>query len=142
MAVDTGRRLGVAHAARRGPDTDCATRRPLGDAASQRVPIGFVVAEAECESERTPHHLRAIIGAQRSIPATRGKGDWRSTGIRAERRQHFPSQCYRQRALAESLFSSVKRQLSARAPGPSTCTPRMQALLLGLAYEMYRLSAC
>jgi hypothetical protein len=52
IAVDSGRRLVVAQAARRGPTNDCATLRPLVDAASQRVPIGLVVADAEFDSER------------------------------------------------------------------------------------------
>ncbi len=41
---------------------------------------------------------------------------------------------YRRRALAESVFSAVKRKLSARAPGRSLGLQRMQALVLGLAY--------
>jgi len=43
------------------------------------------------------------------------------------------------RALIESLFSSVKRKLSARAPGRSLRTQKRQALLLGLSFNLYRL---
>ncbi len=46
---------------------------------------------------------------------------------------------YAERALAETVFSVVKRKLSARAPGRATETRRLQALLLGLAYNLYRL---
>jgi len=51
----------------------------------------------------------------------------------------FPRALYSQRALVESVFSAVKRKLSARAPGRSLTTQRLQALLLGLAYNIYRL---
>jgi len=41
--------------------------------------------------------------------------------------------------LVESVFSAAKRKLSARAPGRSLETQRLQALLLGVAYDVYRL---
>ena len=43
-----------------------------------------------------------------------------------------PRRIYRRRALIESLFSSVKRKLSARAPGCSLPMQMRQALLLDL----------
>jgi Transposase DDE domain len=49
---------------------------------------------------------------------------------------------YRRRALVESVFSAVKRKLSTRAPGRSLEMQRIQALLLGLAYNLYRLKPC
>ncbi len=45
----------------------------------------------------------------------------------------------RQRAKIESIFSAVKRKLSSRAPARSLATQIRQALLLGLAYNIYRL---
>jgi hypothetical protein len=59
--------------------------------------------------------------------------------VRAEMRRAFPQRIYRRRALIESLFSSVKRKLSARAPGRSLRTQMRQALLLGLSFNLYRL---
>jgi hypothetical protein len=56
------------------------------------------------------------------IPAKRGKKTWRVRGVRAEMRRAFPRRLYRRRALIETLFSSVKRKLSARAPGHSLRT--------------------
>jgi hypothetical protein len=50
-----------------------------------------------------------------------------------------PQRIYHRRALIESLFSSVKRKLSARAPGRSLPMQMRQALLLGLSFNMYRL---
>ena len=43
------------------------------------------------------------------------------------------------RALIETTFSTAKRKLSARAPGRRLLTQRRQALLLDLAYNLYRL---
>ena len=54
-------------------------------------------------------------------------------------RTDFPTARYSQRALAESVISAVKRKLSARAPGRLLETQCRQALLLGLAYDIYRL---
>jgi len=51
----------------------------------------------------------------------------------------FPKKPYRQRSKIESIFSAVKRKLSSRAPGRSLPTQIRQALLLGLAYNIYRL---
>jgi hypothetical protein len=54
-------------------------------------------------------------------------------------RQAFPRRLCRRRSLIESLFSSLKRKLSARAPGRSLRTQVRQALLLGLSFNPYRL---
>jgi hypothetical protein len=83
--------------------------------------------------------LRQTLGAQSVIPAKRGKKTWRVHGVRAEMRRAFPQHLYRRRSLIESLFSSVKRKLSARAPGRSLRTQVRQALLLGLSFNLYRL---
>jgi Transposase domain (DUF772)/Transposase DDE domain len=72
MAVDVDRQLIVAQTAGRGPTNDCATLRPLVDAAHQRVPIALVLADAECDSERNHQHVRQILQAQSVIPAKRG----------------------------------------------------------------------
>jgi hypothetical protein len=139
MAVDVDRRFIVAQTARRGPTNDCATLRPLVDAAHQRVPIGLVLADAEFDSERNHQHIRQTLQAHSVIPAKRGGADWRIQGVRAQMRQEFPEHLYRRRALIESIISAVKRKLSARAPGRSLQTQCLQALLLGIAYNIYRL---
>ena len=54
-------------------------------------------------------------------------------------RADFPAARYRQRALVESVCSAAKRKLSARAAGRSSGTQQLQALLLGLAFHLYRL---
>jgi hypothetical protein len=56
-----------------------------------------------------------------------------------ELRADFPAVPYRQRALIESVFSATKRKLSARAAGRSSLTQQMQALLLGVAFNLYQL---
>jgi len=46
-------------------------------------------------------------------------------------RRHFPGRQYCQRAKVETIFSIMKRKLSARSPGRSLPTQILQALLLG-----------
>jgi len=139
MAVDVDSRIILAQTARRGPTNDCATLRPLVDTAHQRLPIGLVLADAEFDSERHHQHIRQVLKAHRVIPAKRGGAAWRVQGVRAQMRQEFPAHLYRRRSLIESLISAVKRKLSPRAPGRSLLTPCLQALLLGIAYHIYRL---
>lgn len=138
VAVDIPRRLILAQVAHRGPTNDCAKLRPLVKAARQKVHIAMVLADAEFDSERNHQFVRHVIGALSIIPAKRGKRTWKIKGVRAEMRKRFPRALYRQRSLVESVFSAVKRKLSARAPGRSTRMQRKQALLLGLAYDIYR----
>jgi Transposase DDE domain len=116
--------------------------RPLTEAARKVAPLGVVLADAEFDSEHNHRHVHERLGAVSVIPAKRGKATWQLRGYRAQMRVAFPSQLYRRRALVESVFSAVKRKLSARAPGRSLETQRIQALLLGLAYNLYRLRPC
>ena len=140
LAVDTQRRLILAQRAHQGPVNDCATLRPLLDeVAAAGHAIGTVVADAEFDSERNHWYIRGQFGAKSIIPAKRGKASWKLHGVRAQMRAAFPAKSYRQLVHAETLFSAIKRKLSARAPGRSLPTQRKQALLLGLAYNLYRL---
>ena len=138
VAVDVDRRLVVAQIAKRGPSNDCANLRPLVDTALSMGQVRLVLADAEFDSERNHTHVRSI-GAQSIIPAKRGKKSWRKHGVRAEMVRDFPADVYARRNLVESVFSSAKRKLSARAPGRSLQSQRLQALLLGLAYNIYRI---
>jgi hypothetical protein len=139
MAVDVDRQLIVAQTAPHGPTHDGATLRPLVDAAQRRVPIALVLADAAFDRERNHQHSRQTLQAQSVIPAKRGGAAWHIHGVRAHMRQEFPVELDRRRARIESLISAVKRQLSARAPGRSLATPCLQALLLGIADNIYRL---
>ncbi|MGH9638346.1 MAG: transposase, partial [Candidatus Angelobacter sp.] len=139
LAIDVDLRVVLAQSAHQGPTNDCATLRPLLDQAVQVNPIHLVVADAEFDSERNHLHIRQRLGAQSVIPAKRGKASWKLHGIRAQMRAAFPQATYRRRVHAETVFSAIKRKLSAKAPGRSVTTQCKQALLLGLAYNIYRL---
>lgn len=139
IVIDVLRRCVLAQAAGQGPYNDCATLRPLVSAAREATPVGLVLADAEFDSERNHLHVREVIGADSVIPAKRGKAEWKIKGVRAQMRRRFPRKRYSQRAQVESVFSAVKRKLSAKAPGRSTETQSRQALLLGLAYNIYLL---
>ncbi len=139
VAVDLDQQFVLSQLARRGPWNDGANWLAVVEAASQQTRIGLVLADAEFDSARNPTYIRQRLGAQSVIPAKRGKKTWRVQGVRAEMRRAFPQRMYRRRALIESRFSSVKRKLSARAPGRSLRTQMRQALLLGLSFNLYRL---
>jgi hypothetical protein len=139
IVVDVLRRCVLAQAARQGPYNDCATLRPLVSAAHGVMPVKLVLADAEFDSERNHRHIRDTLGADSVIPAKRGKADWKIKGVRAQMRRRFPRKRYSQRAQVESVFSAVKRKLSAKAPGRSAETQGTQAMLLGLAYNIYLL---
>ena len=139
VVVDLDQKFVLSQLARRGPWNDCANLPAVVETASQQTPIGLVLADAEFDSERNHTYIRQKLGARSVIPAKRGKKTWRVHGVRAEMRQAFPQEIYRRRALIESVFSSVKRKLSARAPGRSLHMQQRQALLLGLSFNLYRL---
>ena len=139
VTVDVDRQLLLSQTARSGPWNDCANLPALVGAANQVVPIGLVLADAEFDSERNHTYVRQQLHARSIIPAKRGKKTWRIHGVRAEMRHDFPRRQYARRALVETVFSTIKRKLSARAPGRTLFMQLRQALLLGLAYNLYRL---
>jgi len=139
VTVDVDRQIILAQAARTGPWNDCANLPLLVEAANQVTPIGLVLADAEFDSERNHTYIRQQLGARSIIPAKRGKKTWHIQGVRAEMRRAFPRRPYARRALVETVFSTIKRKLSARAPGRTLFMQLRQALLLGLAYNLYRL---
>jgi hypothetical protein len=139
IVVDLDLQLILAQKAHAGPTNDSSTLRPLVDAAHAVSHLGLVLADAEFDSELNHTHIRQQLGARSIIPAKRGKKTWRIRGVRSQMRNHFPCRLYRRRALIETVFSTVKRKLSCRAPGRSLLTQRRQGLLLGLTYNLYRL---
>ena len=141
--VDLKRQLILSQKARQAPWNDCATLPVLVSSAHRLTPIGCVLADAEFDSERNHTFCRQQLKADSVIPAKR-RSSCRASGVRLEMREHFPSEKYSLRSLIESVFSAAKRKLSARAPGRTVHTQSLQALLLGLAYDIYRfrLSPC
>jgi IS5 family transposase len=139
VVIDVNRHLLLAQAAHAGPVNDCARLPQMVDQAHQVAPFQVVLADAEFDSERNHQHVRQSLRAQTVIPAKRGKPEWKIKGVRALMREDFPKKLYRHRVQIESVFSAVKRKLSGRAPGRSLRTQRLQALLLGLTFNLYRL---
>ena len=138
VVVDVDRQIILAQRARQGPRCDTRALPGLVDAAGRTTPIGLVLADAEFDSEQNHRHIRQRLGAHSVIPANRRRGAPEAE-IRRQMYRAFPRQLYRQRAKVETVFSVVKRKLSAKAPGRSLPTQLLQALLLGLAYNLYRL---
>jgi len=84
----------LAQVARQGPHNDCAMLRPMVSAAHEVTPIGLVLADAEFDSERNHRHVRDVVGADRIIPAKRGRADWKIKGVRVQMRRRFPRKRY------------------------------------------------
>ena len=136
--VDVDRQLILAQTARQAPWNDCATLPTLVGQVHEHTPVGCVLADAEFDSERNHTFCRQQLKAGSVIPAKRFTSR-RATGVRGQMRENFPRELYGRRSLIESVFSAVKRKLSCRAPGRTIHTQSRQALLLGLAFHIYRL---
>lgn len=139
IAVDVERQVILSQLARPAPVNDCASLPALVSAAGKVQPVGTVLADAEFDSQRNHRFCRDELGAISIIPAKRGKKTWNIKGIRREMREAFPQENYGKRAIVETIFSVVKRKLSAKAPGRSPEAQRRQAMILGAAYNFYRL---
>ena len=115
LAVDTHRRLILAQQAHQGPVNDCATLRPLLDeVAAAGHAIGTVVADAS---------LIANVTTSTSV----GNSEQRASFQPNEQGQLKLTECVHkcerpfQEVLSatgacQTLFSAIKRKLSARAP--------------------------
>jgi len=136
--VDVERQIILAQSARQAPWNDCATLPILVGQAHEHTPIGCVLAGAEFDSERNHTFCRQQLQAHSVIPAKR-RSSCRASGVRLQMRENFPAEQYGKRSLIETVFSVVKRKLSCRAPGRTIHTQSRQALLLGLAFNLYRL---
>ena len=139
IAVDIGKLAITAQVAHMGPTNDTATLPGLVEETSAMGPVSLVLADAEFDSRQNHDYIRNVAGAMSVIPAKRNKVPGRATGVRAEMQRNFPTELYSRRGLVETVFSMVKRKLSAKAPGRSLETQRLQALLLGVAFNVYRL---
>jgi hypothetical protein len=134
--VDVQQQILLAQRAHQGPGSDVRALPGLLAVAARGAPIRLVLADAEFDSEPNHEYIRQHLGAPSIIPAKRRgipNGAIRNQMFRA-----FPKKPYRQRAKIETVFSVVKRKLSSRAPGRSLTIQIRQALLLGLAHNLYR----
>jgi len=137
VVADVDRQIILSQQARQGPRCDTPAWPGLLDAARRAIPIGLVLADAEFDSEANHQHIRRTLGAHSVIPAKRRgvpNGE-----IRNQMYRDFPRKLYGPRAKVETVFSVAKRKLSAKAPGRSLRMQVRQALLLGLAFNLYRL---
>ena len=137
IVVDVQQQILLAQRAHQGPGSDVRALPGLLDVAARGAPIRLVLADAEFDSEPNHQHIRQHLGAKSIIPAKRRGIP--NGAIRNQMYRAFPEKPYRQRAKIETIFSVVKRKLSSRAPGRSLSMQIRQALLLGLAYNLYRL---
>ncbi len=141
IVVDVDRQIILAQQVRQGPRCDTPALPALVDAASRILPrpIGLVLADAEFDSEANHRHIRGVLGARSVIPSNPRRGVPEGGKARSQMHRAFPRKVYGPRAKVETVFSVIKRKLSAKAPGRSLPLQMRQALLLGLAFNFYRL---
>jgi hypothetical protein len=141
LVVDVDRQIILAQQVRQGPRCDTPALPGLVDAASRLLPrpIGLVLADAEFDSEANHRHIRGVLGARSVIPTNPRRGIPKGGKARSQMHRAFPRKAYGPRAKIETVFSVIKRKLSAKAPGRSLALQMRQALLLGLAFNFYRL---
>lgn len=142
ISVDTFKQAITAQIARAGPTNDTASLPGLVEKARELSPVSTVLADAEFDSQQNHEYVRNVAGAISVIPAKRNRVKGKAKGIRAQMQKNFPKELYARRALVETVFSVVKRKLSNRAPGRTLDTQRVQALLLGVSFNIYRLRPC
>ncbi|MGH9701431.1 MAG: transposase, partial [Candidatus Acidiferrales bacterium] len=138
VVVDVDRQIILSQRARPGPRCDTPALPGLLDAASRHMPIGLVLADAEFDSEANHRHIRTTLRAHSVIPTNPRRGIPQGE-IRHQMYRAFPRKLYGPRAKVETVFSVIKRKLSSKAPGRTVCLQVRQALLLGLAFNLYRL---
>jgi hypothetical protein len=139
IAVELQGLLIAAQLVERGPSGSQALLAELLHAASGLGPVELVLADAEFDSELNHTFIRSELGALSVIPAKRVKPGHGAHGVRARMRYRFPAHIYSARSLVETVFSVVKRKLSAKTPGRSERVRRLWALVLGVAYDIYRI---
>ena len=141
-AVDTRTLTIRAQTVSRGPGGDSKLLPVLVKAALRCGPVGVVVADAGFDSHANHRFIREKTGALSVIRPGKGRPGDGAHGVRAEMKSSFPKKVYGRRSLIETVFSMIKRKLSPRAPGRLEATRRLQALLLGVAFNVYRLKLC
>jgi hypothetical protein len=138
VTADVDRQIILSQRARQGPSCDTPALPGLLHAASRIQPIGLVLADAEFDSEANHAYIRTKLAALSVIPSNPRRGI--PTGaVRHQMYRKFPGKLYGPRAKVETVFSVIKRKLSSKAPGRSLASQVRQALLLGLAFNLYRL---
>jgi len=114
MVADVDRQIILAQQARQGPRCDTPALPGLVDAASRTQPIGLVLADAEFDSEANHRYIRTALGADSVIPTNPPRG----IPVGEIRYQmHGVRNLYGPRAKIETVFSVIKRKLSAKALG-------------------------
>jgi hypothetical protein len=138
VTADVDRQIILSQRARQGPSCDTPALPGLLNAASRILPIGLVLADAEFDSEANHAYIRTKLAALSVIPTNPRRGIPEGA-VRNQMYRKFPRKLYGPRAKVETVFSVIKRKLSSKAPGRSLPLQMRQALLLGLAFNLYRL---
>ena len=148
-ALWTEPQMVVAQRVRRGPCGDFSDLIPLSSAASQVLHYERLVADAGYDSEANHRFCREEVGVESLIPAKKRSSvtviattPYRREMVDALGPPGDPQKrrIYAQRWRVETLVSVVKRKWGEALSARSEATQRIQALLRGLVYNLYRLA--
>jgi len=144
VAVDVGLHLILAAVPAWGPANDLEDVAPvleqaLALAAAHGVTIGALVADAGYDAERVHVLCRETLG----IPATAIRLNPQTTGRHGPRGRyrrrmytHFPHRLYRRRQQVESVFSRLKRRLTATLTARTPPTQMQEMVLRVLTHNL------
>lgn len=147
-ALWTTPQLVVAQRVRPGPCGDFSELVPLASTAHGRLPFERLVADAGYDSEANHAFCRERLQVESLIPAKRRRSrtvvahtTYRSLMVEALGEPGDPGckRAYRQRWKAETLMSVLKRKWGGALTARREAMQRVQALLHGLVYNLYRL---
>jgi len=139
-AADCATHFVIAAIALRGPRVDVDRFVPLLDQALGRILLDTVVADAGYDSEPNHCHARDKHGVRSFIPATSGRPTSKPPTGRHRRRmkQRLNKNYggYGQRWQGETVFSMIKRRLSASVAGRSYWAQCRDAMLLVITHNI------
>lgn len=144
VAADVGTPLLLAAVPARGPENDLYGVEPVltqatALAAAHGLTIGALVADAGYDAERVHVFCRETLG----IPATAIRLNPKTCGRRGPRGRYrrrmyrrFPCGLYRRRQQVESVFSRLKRRLSAALTARTAATQAEELVLRVLTHNL------
>lgn len=147
-ALWTEPQMVVAQRVRRGPAGDFSDVIPLADSATRVRDFDVLLADAGYDSEANHRHCRERLQMESLIPAKKRRcvrviatTPYRSLMVQALGSPGDPAKrrLYGQRWRAETLVSVVKRKWGEALAARLEAMQKIQALMRGVVYNIYRL---
>jgi hypothetical protein len=138
IAVWLPTQLICAQRAHGGPAGDFGELPPVAASARRTLPFGRLLADAGFDSEANHRFCHERLGVESIIGQFARHGCAPRTLWRKRLARNFPRRVYRQRWLAETVISVVKRKLGDAVHARSARRQYRELLLLGVVYNVHR----